>query len=82
MMALLFSYGYMIDNIALLISGILHGRTLSELLMRCHPLGKFEHISAISVCSSPAELYTAILVDTPLGRSFLKVTHQFKTPYV
>lgn len=58
----------MIDNIALLISGILNGRPLNELLLRCHPLGKFDHISAISVCQSPADLYNAILVDTPLGK--------------
>lgn len=57
----------MIDNIALLISGILNGRSLSELITRCHPLGKFDRINAISVCQSPADLYNAILVDTPLG---------------
>ena len=35
------TYGYMIDNIALLITGTLHERDTRELLERCHPLGWF-----------------------------------------
>ena len=61
-------YGYMIDNIILLITGTLHQRPLSELLPKCHPLGSFEQMEAIHVASTPAELYSAVLVDTPLGR--------------
>jgi V-type H+-transporting ATPase subunit d len=36
------TYGYMIDNVALLITGTLHERDTRELLDRCHPLGWFE----------------------------------------
>ncbi|KAI5293698.1 H(+)-transporting V0 sector ATPase subunit d, partial [Ascosphaera acerosa] len=36
------THGYMIDNLALLITGTLHGRDTRELLDRCHPLGWFE----------------------------------------
>ena len=57
----------MIDNIILLITGTLHQRPLSELLPKCHPLGSFEQMEAIHVASTPAELYSAVLVDTPLG---------------
>jgi V-type H+-transporting ATPase subunit d len=65
--ALLHSYSYMIDNIILLITGTLHHRPISELIPKCHPLGSFEQMEAIHVAATPAELYNAVLVDTPLG---------------
>ena len=63
-----FRYSYMIDNIILLITGILHQRPISELIPKCHPLGSFEQMEAIHIASTPAELYNAVLVDTPIGR--------------
>jgi len=57
----------MIDNIVLLITGTLHQRAINDLLPRCHPLGSFEQLGAITVADTPAQLYTAVLVDTPLG---------------
>ncbi|KAI3378851.1 hypothetical protein SNEBB_007917 [Seison nebaliae] len=64
------TYGYMIDNIILLITGTLHHRSLNELLNKCHPLGSFEQMKAIQVASTSAELYNAIIVDTPLAPYF------------
>ncbi|KAF1744153.1 hypothetical protein MXB_1908 [Myxobolus squamalis] len=64
------TYAYMIDNICLLISGIIHHRPVSELLPRCHPLGMFEQISTVSIVNSPSELYEFILVGTPLAQFF------------
>ena len=61
-------YSYMIDNIILLITGTLHQRAISELIPKCHPLGSFEQMEAIHIASTPAELYNAVLVDTPLGK--------------
>ena len=58
----------MIDNIILLITGTLHQRAISELIPKCHPLGSFEQMEAIHIASTPAELYNAVLVDTPLGK--------------
>ena len=60
----------MIDNIVLLITGTLHQRAIGDLLPRCHPLGSFEQLGAITVADTPAQLYTAVLVDTPLGIEF------------
>lgn len=57
----------MIDNIILLITGTLHQRPISELIPKCHPLGSFDQMEAIHIASTPAELYNAVLVDTPLG---------------
>ena len=57
----------MIDNIILLITGTLHQRPISELVPKCHKLGSFEQMEAIHVAATPAELYNAVLVDTPLG---------------
>ncbi|KAF0987360.1 hypothetical protein HZS_6397, partial [Henneguya salminicola] len=70
-------YNYMIDNICLLISGMVHQRPPSELLPRCHPLGIFDQISTISIVSTPSQLYQDILVDTPLGTSFLGIKAKF-----
>ena len=58
----------MIDNIVLLITGHLHQRSIQELLPKCHPLGMFEQMGAITVADSSASLYNAIIIDTPLGK--------------
>lgn len=63
-----FSYSYMIDNVILLITGTLHQRSIAELVPKCHPLGSFEQMEAVNIAQTPAELYNAILVDTPLGK--------------
>jgi len=65
------TYSYMIDNIILLITGTLHQRPISELISKCHPLGSFEQMEAIHVAATPAELYNAVLVDTPLAAFFV-----------
>ena len=57
----------MIDNIILLITGTLRQRQIAELRKKCHPLGSFEEMESINIASTPAELYSAVLVDTPLG---------------
>lgn len=64
-------YSYMIDNIILLITGTYHQRSISELIPKCHPLGSFEQMEAIHIASTPAELYNAVLVDTPLAPYFI-----------
>lgn len=64
------TYSYMIDNIILLITGTIHQRQLSELLPKCHPLGIFDQMETVTIANTPAELYSAILVDTPLAPFF------------
>jgi len=64
------TYSYMIDNIILLITGTLHQRSIAELIPKCHPLGKFPEMASINIASTPAELYNAVLVDTPLASFF------------
>jgi V-type H+-transporting ATPase subunit d len=65
------TYSYMIDNIILLITGTLHQRPINELISKCHPLGSFEQMEAIHIANTPAELYNAVLVDTPLAPYFV-----------
>jgi len=65
------TYGYMIDNIVLLISGTLNQRPIGDLLPRCHPLGIFEQLGGIAVADTPAQLYNAVIVDTPLAPYFI-----------
>jgi len=64
------TYGYMIDNVALLITGTLHNRDTRELLARCHPLGWFEQLPILCVATTTEELYNMVLVDTPLAPYF------------
>lgn len=63
----IFSYGYMIDNVILIISGTLHERDISELLSKCHPIGMFDGIEALTTSTNPFELYQTVLIATPLG---------------
>ena len=64
------TYGYMIDNVALLITGTLHERDTRELLERCHPLGWFETIPVLCVATNIEELYNSVLIETPLAPYF------------
>ncbi|KAG5458326.1 MAG: V0 complex, c/d subunit of ATPase, partial [Olpidium bornovanus] len=61
------SYAYMIDNVILLITGTLHERDTHELLERCHPIGVFDTMPALCVATNVQELYSTVLVDSPLG---------------
>lgn len=64
-----FRYGYMIDNVILLITGSLQERDTTELLYKCHPLGNFEGMAALTTVNTSADLYNIILVETPLGKN-------------
>jgi len=64
------TYGYMIDNIVLVITGTHHDRDTQELLEKCHPLGMFDSMATLCVATSPSDLYRMVLVDTPLGPYF------------
>ncbi|KAL7984205.1 hypothetical protein Chor_002775 [Crotalus horridus] len=63
-------YSYMIDNVILLVTGTLRQRPIDELVLKCHPLGNFEQMEAVSIAPNPADLFNAILVDTPLADFF------------
>lgn len=64
------TYGYMIDNVALLITGTLHERDTQELLERCHPLGWFETLPVLCIAINIEELYNSVLIETPLAPYF------------
>lgn len=72
------SYGYMIDNVVLLIADALRsfddlgggGEDTQELLDRCHPLGMFDTMPALTVATSVDEIYNTVLVDSPLASYF------------
>lgn len=71
------TYGYMIDNVALLITGTLHERDTRELLDRCHPLGWFETMPVLCVATNIEELYNSVLIETPLAPYFKgSLSHQ------
>ncbi|KAI9808338.1 MAG: H(+)-transporting V0 sector ATPase subunit d [Phylliscum demangeonii] len=64
------TFGYMIDNVALLITGTLHERDTRDLLERCHPLGWFETMPVLCVATNIEDLYNSVLIETPLAPYF------------
>ncbi|CCC72188.1 hypothetical protein NCAS_0J02090 [Naumovozyma castellii] len=64
------TYSYMIDNVALMITGTIHDRDKSEILQRCHPLGWFDTLPTLTVATDLESLYETVLVDTPLAPYF------------
>jgi len=64
------TYSYMIDNVVLLVTGVVHGRDVKDLLPKCHPLGLFDSMGAVAAASTAAELYESVIVDTPLAPYF------------
>lgn len=71
------TYGHMIDNVVLIVTGTMHDRDHSELLEKCHPLGMFDSIATLAVASNMRELYRLVLVDTPLAPYFsMNLTHE------
>lgn len=64
------TYGHMIDNVVLIVTGTLHERETQELLDKCHPLGMFDAIATLAVATNTRELYRLVLVDTPLAPYF------------
>jgi V-type H+-transporting ATPase subunit d len=70
-------YSYMIDNVILFIQGKLHGRDLTEIESKCHPLGKFPEmggdapgLKSLAACDSIHEVHDLVLADTPLAPYF------------
>ncbi|GBG61341.1 hypothetical protein CBR_g20375 [Chara braunii] len=64
------TYGHMIDNIVLIVTGTLHERDTQELLDKCHPLGLFDSIATLAVAQNMRELYRLVLIDTPIAPYF------------
>eukprot|EP00775_Hariotina_reticulata_P002761 gene2761-3055_t len=71
------TYGHMIDNVVLIVTGTLHERDVQELLDKCHPLGMFDSIATLAVAQNMRELFRLVLVDTPLAPYFSEnLTHE------
>jgi V-type H+-transporting ATPase subunit d len=65
------TFEYQIDNVVIVITAMMHEDiTTEEILARCHPLGLFEALPALTVARSVADLYNTVLVETPLGPYF------------
>ena len=71
------TYGYMIDNVVILIAGALRSFDVmgddldsEELLAPCHPLGMFDTLPALMVATSVDEIYNTVLCESPLAPYF------------
>ncbi|KAI3403411.1 VMA6 [Candida oxycetoniae] len=63
-------YGYMIDNVILMITGTLHERDKSDILKKCNPLGWFDTLPTLTIATDIESLYSTVLIDTPLAPFF------------
>ncbi len=66
------TYEYMIGNVLKLITAVRNGRGALELMYKCHPLGMFETIGAITAAQSIDDMYEIVLADSPIGKFFTK----------
>lgn len=66
------TYEYMISNILKLITGARNGRETLELMYKCHPLGMFDTLGALTACSNVDDMYEMVLIDSPIGKFFTK----------
>jgi len=72
------TYEYLIKSISLIISSLIKGADVEQLLFKCHPLGKSPHLKAILTfdnfenADGLLELYRTVLVDTPVALYFEK----------
>ncbi|KAH7817709.1 putative V-type proton ATPase subunit D [Monocercomonoides exilis] len=65
------TYGYMIDNIILILGETTRDGDPQTALAKCHPLGVFEGLTALCVAQSTEELYNLALINTPLSKYFI-----------
>lgn len=64
------SYEYMISNVLKLIAGARNGREALDMLYKCHPLGLFNGLSALTSATSVDDMFETVLIDSPIGRFF------------
>jgi V-type H+-transporting ATPase subunit d len=72
------TYEYLIHSISLIISSLIKGANVEDLLHKCHPLGRSPHLKAMMTfenfekADGLVELYRTVLVDTPVAPYFEK----------
>lgn len=65
------TYEYQIDNVIFIVTAMQHeSLSAEELMAQCHPLGIFEGLPALTVARSVGELYSTVLVESPLAPYF------------
>mmetsp|Transcript_7761 Transcript_7761/g.25710 ORF Transcript_7761/g.25710 Transcript_7761/m.25710 type:complete len:327 (+) Transcript_7761:132-1112(+) len=64
------THRYMIDNVILIMTGSMRGRSFTELLSKCHPLGMFESMENLLVANDLREIHRLVLIDTPISTYF------------
>eukprot|EP00223_Ostreococcus_mediterraneus_P010266 CAMPEP_0179633770 /NCGR_PEP_ID=MMETSP0932-20121108/7673_1 /TAXON_ID=548131 ORGANISM="Ostreococcus mediterraneus, Strain clade-D-RCC2596" /NCGR_SAMPLE_ID=MMETSP0932 /ASSEMBLY_ACC=CAM_ASM_000582 /LENGTH=192 /DNA_ID=CAMNT_0021503449 /DNA_START=406 /DNA_END=984 /DNA_ORIENTATION=+ len=51
-------------------TGSMRGRSFTELLSKCHPLGMFESMENLLVANDLREIHRLVLIDTPISTYF------------
>jgi V-type H+-transporting ATPase subunit d len=66
----------MINNTLKMIQSVRSGKNALETYYKLHPLGYYSSIQSVSAVSSIDELYSIVLVDSPIGKFFTKTVKQ------
>lgn len=66
------TYEYMIGNVLKLITAVKNGRGALELMYKCHPMGMFNSMGALTAASTVEDMYELVLVDSPIGQFFTR----------
>eukprot|EP00759_Apiculatamorpha_spiralis_P015683 PhF_6_TR2228/c0_g1_i1/m.3737/K02146/ATPeV0D, ATP6D; V-type H+-transporting ATPase subunit d len=66
---------FMISNVLKLIAGSKSGNTM-ELLTKCHPLGVFPGLAALTSTNQIDEMFEIVLIDSPIGRFFQRTNQK------
>eukprot|EP00760_Papus_ankaliazontas_P022627 PhM_4_TR18891/c0_g6_i1/m.20369/K02146/ATPeV0D, ATP6D; V-type H+-transporting ATPase subunit d len=69
------SYEFMISNVLKIIAGSRQDNTM-ELLTKCHPLGMFPGMAALTSAMSTDEMFEMVLIDSPIGRFFQRTNQK------
>lgn len=63
------TYGYMIDNVVLVLNGMQKSGSKEDLVRQCHPLGLFDSLPLLTTADD-AQDTLLVLQDAPIGRYF------------
>jgi V-type H+-transporting ATPase subunit d len=70
------TYEYMITNTLKLIQATKQGKTSLDAYYKLHPLGYFQTLETVGTAQTIDDLYSEILVDSPIGKFFQRTVKQ------
>ncbi|GKT30211.1 putative multi-domain containing protein [Aduncisulcus paluster] len=64
-------FEYIIDNVILILQGVISGRSKDAIRHDLHPLGLFDGLDILLMCSDIKDLYKSVLLECPIAQYFI-----------